>query len=342
MLQNISISQIKHDTNLSNSFLYVELKKLNLSCNIYNGEFCLDSFNFYLINKNNNTFSNLFTRDLFQKNEHFFTKHFFENFKKNYDNFKKKDNVFVLGSNAGNNYYSNLLQFLPRIFFLKGNNIKIAINRNSSSKFRDFIKGILVSQKIDFTFTYLDDGFYRFTNSQMPQFFDLAKSVNILRSILIPKKSEIKHKKIYVSREGSSYRKVINEADIIPILRSKGYTVIKPELYKIDDQIKIFNNADKIIAPYGSNLANIIFCKPKTDVCVIGPSFNKDFEKPFDQRYEYLANLNDLKYSSIKADTVPIENYSEISKKYINKTILHNSNYYANLIVKVSDIKSLN
>ena len=55
MFQNIPISQIKNDTNLSNSFLHVELKKLSLNCNIYNGEFCLDSFNFYLINKNNNT-----------------------------------------------------------------------------------------------------------------------------------------------------------------------------------------------------------------------------------------------------------------------------------------------
>lgn len=343
MLQNISISEIKKDKNFSANFLNLELKNLNLSCNLYKGEFYLDSFNFFLINNNNNTFNTLFTRDYYQKNEHFFSQLFFENFKKKQKNFKKINKVFVLGSNAGNNYYSNLLQFLPRIFFLpNNNNIKVAINRNSSTKFRDFIKEILISKNIEFKFIYLDDDFYRFTNSEMPQFFNLTKSVNILKNLLTPKKSETKDNKIYVTREGSSYRKIINEADIIPILRSKGYKVINPELYKIEEQIKIFSNADKIVAPHGSNLANIIFCKPKTEICEIGPSFDKDFEKIFKNRYKQLADMNNLKYTKLIVDTVPIESYSEKSKKYINKNILKNSNYYTNLIVKVSDIKSLN
>jgi len=342
MLQNKSITDIKNDPILSTYFLNIKLKKLNLNCNFYKGDFYLDSFNFFLINKNNNTFDSLFTRDNYQKNDHFYTKIFFENFKKNYDNFKKINNVFVLGSNAGNNYYSNILQFLPRLFFLKNNNIKIAIHRNSSIKLRDFIKSILISKKIDFTFKYLDDGFYKFTNSEMPQFFDLVKSVKLLRSILISNQPSIKNNKIYVTREDSGYRKIINEADIIPILRDKGYKVINPQLYSIEEQIKIFSNVDKVIAPYGSNLTNIIFCKPKTEICEIGPRFKKDFETPFEKRYEYLADLNNLKYSRIIADTVPIKNYTEISKKFINKNILQNSNYYSNLIVKVSDIKSLN
>ncbi len=342
MLQNKSITDIKNDPILSTYFLNIKLKKLNLNCNFYKGDFYLDSFNFFLINKNNNTFDSLFTRDNYQKNDHFYTKIFFENFKKNYDNFKKINNVFVLGSNAGNNYYSNILQFLPRLFFLKNNNIKIAIHRNSSIKLRDFIKSILISKKIDFTFKYLDDGFYKFTNSEMPQFFDLVKSVKLLRSILISNQPSIKNNKIYVTREDSGYRKIINEADIIPILRDKGYKVINPQLYSIEEQIKIFSNVDKVIAPYGSNLTNIIFCKPKTEICEIGPRFKKDFETPFEKRYEYLADLNNLKYSRIIADTVPIKNYTEISKKFINTNILQNSNYYSNLIVKVSDIKSLN
>jgi len=342
MLQNKSIRDIKNDPILSASFLNIELKNLKLNCNFYKGDFYLDTFNFFLINKDNYTFDSLFTRDNYQKNDHFFSKIFYENFKKNHDNLKKINNVFVLGSNAGNNYYSNLIQFLPRLFFLKNNNIKIAIHRNSSVKFRDFIKSILISKKIDFTFKYLDDGFYRFSNSEIPQFFDLTKSVKLLKSILVSNQTSFENNKIYVTREDSSYRKIVNEADIIPILREKGYKVINPQLYSIEEQIKIFSNADKVIAPHGSNLANIIFCKPKTEICEIGPRFNKDFEIPFKKRYEYLAHLNNLKYSRLIADTVPIKNYTEISKKYINKNILHNSNYYTNLIVKVSDIKSLN
>ena len=340
MFRNISKSEIINDNKLSKNFVNVKLNKLDLSCNIYKGDFSLDSFNFFLINNNNTTFDKLFTRDEFQKNEHFFTNKFYDNFHNNFNNFKKINNSFVLGSNAANNYYSNLTQFLPRIFFLNNNKIRIVINRNSSTKFRDFIKKILVSKKIDFSFTYLDEGFYKFTNSEMPQFFNLSKSINILRYILIPKKLESADKKIYVTREDSNYRKIINEADIIPILRFKGYKIINPQLYTIEDQIKIFSNVDKIIGAYGSNLANIIFCKPNTEILEIGPPFDEEYEKLFENRYKHLADLNKLKYSRLIADTVTIKKHSEIAKKYINKKVLNKSNYYKNLIVKIKDIKS--
>ena len=61
-------------------------------------------------------------------------------------------------------------------------------------------------------------------------------------------------------------------------LRQKGYKVINPQLYEIEEQIRIFSQADKIIAPHGSNLSNIIFCKPETEIYEIGPNFNYDYE----------------------------------------------------------------
>ena len=48
---------------------------------------------------------------------------------------------------------------------------------------------------------------------------------------------------------------------MITILRSNGYKVINPQLYEIHEQIKLFAEADKIISPYGSNLANIVSVK---------------------------------------------------------------------------------
>ena len=341
MITNLSSSDIQKELNLQNNFSNANFRELNLNCNIYKGNFYLDTFNYFIINENYQTFKSLFNRDYNQNYDHFYTKEFFDNLKANVKNFKEFKNLFIIGSNAGNNYYSNLLQFLPRIFFINTNNIKIAIHRNSSTKIRDFIKLILSKKKINFTFVYLDDGFYKFNECEIPQFFNLDKSISILKKLLIPKNNKSENKKIYVTREDSSYRKIVNEADIIPILKSKGYKVINPQLYKIDQQIQIFSEADKIIAPHGSNLSNIIFCKPGTEIFEIGPHFEKEYEKIFENRYQTIATINKLKYSRFIADTVKVENHPDLSKKYINKVVLENSNYYKNLIVKLNDIKNL-
>ena len=180
----------------------------------------------------------------------------------------------MLGSNSGNNYYSNLLQFLPRIFFNKQNNIKIAIHRNSSNKYRTFLTAILKSLNIEFSFVFLDDDFYFFKDSEFPQFININDSVKILKNFFNPKPNPENNKKIYITRADSSYRKIINEGDIISILIENGYKVINPQLYEIEEQIQIFADAEKIVAPYGSNLANIIFCQPGAEVFEITPPFN--------------------------------------------------------------------
>ena len=175
----------------------------------------------------------------------------------------------------------------------------------------------------------------------MPQFFKLEKSINILKKFLVPNETKSNDKKIYVTREDSEYRKIINESDIVPILRSKGYKVINPQLYKIEEQIKIFSEANKIISPHGSNLANIIFCKPGTEIFEIGPQYVYDYEKVFENRYKYLADINDLKYTRLICDSVPVNQYSDTAENYINKRILNESNYYKNLIVKVKEIETI-
>ena len=124
-------------------------------------------------------------------------------------------------------------------------------------------------------------------------------------------------------------------------MRSKGYKIINPQLYTIDQQIQIFSEADKIIGAHGSNLSNIIFCKPETEIFEIGPEFKKEHEKIFENRYKILAKINNLKYKRFITDTVPVGNHSELSRKYIDKDILSNSNYYKNLIVKLNDIKAI-
>ncbi len=341
MIKNLTSNNINKDKKLLFSFVNAELKETKTRCNIYQGNFYLDSFNYFLINEDFKSFDNLYVRDKNLNFEHFFSKVFFNNFKKKLENFKEFKNIFVLGSNAGNNYYSNLLQFLPRIFFIKEKNIRIAIHRNSSLKLREFIKNVLNEKSIKCSFVYLDDGFYKFKNCSMPQFFSLTQSIKILQKVIKVKNFKSPDTKIYVSRASAYYRKIINEADILPILRSKGYKVINPELYTIDEQIRIFSQADKIISPHGSNLSNIIFCKPGTEILEILPTLNKKSDSLFEDKFRNIARINKLNYHRIISDSVNIDNYSEVAKMYIHKKTLYESNYYKNLIVKVSDIKNL-
>ena len=339
MIVDINSTKIKNDKNLSNLFVNANFSNLSINCNILQGNFYSDSFYYFPITENNKTFSSLFTRDI-NNTSHFYSQKFFDSFKENKKSLKNFKDIYILGSNAGNNYYSNLIQFLPRIFFNKKTNLKIAIHRNSSNKYRNFIESILRSLNIDFTFVFLDDDFYYFSDSEFPQFLNITDSIEILKNFLNPKTNVELSKKIYVTREDSNYRKIINEGDVVTLLIQKGYRVINPQLYEIEEQIEIFSNAEKIIAPNGSNLANIIFCKPGTEIFEITPSFNEN-EKTLEDRYLNLALLNNLKHNKIIADPVDVENHSLLAKKYIHNNVLSQSNYYKNLIVKIQNLSEV-
>ncbi len=339
MIVDINSTKIKNDKRLSNLFFNTNFSNLSINCNILKSSFYSDSFYYYPITEKNETFSSLFTRDL-SNTSHFYSKNFFNNFENNKNTLKNFKELYILGSNAGNNYYSNLLQFLPRIFFNKKTKIKLAIHRNSSNKYRNFIRGILRSLNIEFTFVFLDDDFYYFIDSEFPQFLNINDSVEILKKFLNPQTNVEISKKIYVTRENSSYRKIINEGDVVSLLRAKGYKVINPQLYEIDEQIEIFSKAEKIISPHGSNLANIIFCNPGTEIFEITPAF-RDHEYNLKDRYSNLSMINDLKHNKIISDTVNVQNHSTLAKKYIHTDVLSHSNYYKNLIVKIQDLSDI-
>ena len=67
--------------------------------------------------------------------------------------------------------------------------------------------------------------------------------------------------KLYVSRQNTNYRSIVNESDLIYFLKDQGFEIINPYNYKINRQFKIFASAEIIISPTGSNLEIIIFCK---------------------------------------------------------------------------------
>lgn len=345
MLIDIENKKILKDSKYSNLFLSASLNEIKEDCKILKSNFYLDSFNYFPITKNYETFKELFKRQDNNSIENFYTETFFKGLKNNINNFKNINDCFILGSSPADNFYSNLIHFLPRIFFVDDKQINLLIHRNSSNKLRNLITNICHMRDIEVKFIYIDHEFCNFSNSNFPQFFKIEKSVKILKfffqKILAGIQDLDFSKKIYVRRENSTYRKVLNEADLIQKLRKNNFDIINPNHFSILEQMKIFSKADVIISPHGSNLSNIIFSKNGTKVFEIGPKFDKSYEINLQNRYKQLSNITELQYTKLEVDSVNVESHSALATKYITKKILDESNYYKNLIVKVNEIDKI-
>jgi len=76
--------------------------------------------------------------------------------------------------------------------------------------------------------------------------------------------SKIPTRKIYISRQGSLTRRVLNHDQLL--LALKGWETVSLEKISIAEQIKIFSQASHILAPHGAGLVNLIWCKTGTKV----------------------------------------------------------------------------
>ena len=146
--------------------------------------------------------------------------------------------------------------------------------------------------------------------------------------------------KIFLSRQNSNYRNLINEDDIIKTLKLNNFLIIDTNNLSIFEQIRYFKKASVVIGATGSALTNIIFCKKGTKILEITPVYKFDYEKKMQIKYSNICNVLNLKYSSISADPVDIKKISNQVKKYISKKPLKESNYYKDLLVEKSKIEN--
>lgn len=69
---------------------------------------------------------------------------------------------------------------------------------------------------------------------------------------------------IYLSRNDSSKRNIINEKEFESMLDKYGFNTLRTDGMSVLDQANIFSSAKVIIAPHGAGLTNLIFCQPHT------------------------------------------------------------------------------
>lgn len=99
--------------------------------------------------------------------------------------------------------------------------------------------------------------------------------IEFVRNRFLPevKKIEPYHRKrIYVSRADALFRRVLNEHEILPVLGEYGFTVVKLEKLSFQEQVTLFMDAEAVVLPHGSGLANLVFCSKGIPVIELLPS----------------------------------------------------------------------
>jgi capsular polysaccharide biosynthesis protein len=99
-------------------------------------------------------------------------------------------------------------------------------------------------------------------------------------------------KRIYVSRAYAYRRRILNETELIDMLKKFDFLVIEDKNRSVTEQISIYYNASFILGPHGASFSNIIWCMPGTHLFeLFSPNYAPNF-------FLYLAEVMDMKYSA--------------------------------------------
>jgi capsular polysaccharide biosynthesis protein len=137
-------------------------------------------------------------------------------------------------------------------------------------------------------------------------------------------------KRILVSRLKASYRRMVNEEDLLKRLKPYGFELVYLEDLSLKDQIGLFSQIEMVVAPHGSGLTNLVFASEGTKVIEIFPPYQDcsvcyatmcqtlQLEyTPIRISQEYIRNRSDflvdtsliegLVWSSLKDSGIPVE-----------------------------------
>jgi hypothetical protein len=79
------------------------------------------------------------------------------------------------------------------------------------------------------------------------------------------KKDRFSHR-IFISRRDAPSRRILNEDEIVELLKTKGFERYDTGKMSVVEQIALFANADIVMGEHGAGLTNVMFCKQGTQI----------------------------------------------------------------------------
>jgi capsular polysaccharide biosynthesis protein len=209
---------------------------------------------------------------------------------------KDDDRYITIVNEWSNNYFHWFTEAVPKLYCFLNNGEKpiILLPSNHALPFQKRSLEIL-----GFSYKYFSGKGLVCNNVYLP--FRLAPSSaqynpTVLKQIVSKLKSGVvldinKGERIYVTRAKAQKRKIINESEVLLIMKALGFVVIYFEDYNLDEQISIMHHTKILVSMHGAGLTNIMFCNSGVSVFELILK-----NQIMDKCYFNLSNAMDLKY----------------------------------------------
>ena len=318
----------KNDNDIDYNYLY--------------GSFFIDGNRFLPIEKNTlSTSLDLFTISNKKKFGIYFSSKYYKFLRNNAEDIKVYKKSFITGNDE--NYFHNLILFLPRIIFLLNNEKLLSkidhliFNVDLPKYFFTLLNEILKFKNINKKLVLIKKSTYLFEDSYCPTILgagsEIEKNVKFWEYIInnitnLSKSNKSYYEKIYISRSDSAHRKILNEIELIELLKKLNFQIITLSEMNIFDQINLFKKAKVIIGYHGAGFANLVFSSPKIKVVEIHPHPEVDFRndikvisdiKQLEHKFffvDYKSNIENSNNMTYFDGIVDISKFNNFIKNY--------------------------
>lgn len=180
----------------------------------------------------------------------------------------------------------------------------------------------------DFKYIELNNPFYlkslSFIENPNSGYYD-QKQLIALKSNLIPLNKKVAYKKIYLSREKARSRKILNETELIELLKKYQFQIVETDNMSFQEQLNLFSESNFLISPHGAGLTNMIFMDELSTIIEIIP------EKSIYDKYDYNLCYNRM------SKTLSYNYHSIICKREDNRVSFD----MCNLIIDLKRVENL-
>ncbi|MDR2745644.1 MAG: glycosyltransferase family 61 protein [Desulfovibrio sp.] len=118
-------------------------------------------------------------------------------------------------------------------------------------------------------------------------------------------------KRIYISRGAAERRKILNEDELLPILKRNKFEICILENLDVKEQINLFIEAEIVAGVHGAGLGNIIFTDKNTKVMEIFSQYYLDYA------FRVLATCLGIHYNYIVGQSINTENVHPQEENFI-------------------------